>query len=66
MLLAVHTYGSDGECVLAIGFRARLISGEPGPADDVAEVRWVSEDEVETLDFAREHDRRIARRALKD
>jgi 8-oxo-dGTP pyrophosphatase MutT (NUDIX family) len=27
MLLAVHTYGADGEYVLAIGFRARIISG---------------------------------------
>jgi ADP-ribose pyrophosphatase YjhB (NUDIX family) len=66
MLLAVHTYGSDGEYVLAMGFRVRLVSGEPNPADDVAEIRWVSEDEIDTLDFAWEHDRRIARQALKD
>jgi len=66
MLLAVHTYGADGEYVLAIGFRARIISGEPSPADDVAEIRWVSEDEIDALDFAWEHDRRIARRALGD
>ncbi|MEJ7632727.1 MAG: NUDIX domain-containing protein [Rubrobacteraceae bacterium] len=66
MLLAVHTYGADGEYVLAIGFRARIISGEPSPADDVAAIRWVSEDEIDALDFAWEHDRRIARRALGD
>ncbi len=66
MLLAVHTYGADGEYVLAIGFRARIISGEPSPADDVAEIRWVSEDEIDALDFAWEHDRRIARTALED
>ena len=52
--------------MLAIGFRARILSGEPNPADDVAEIRWASEDDIETLDFAREHDRRIARRALKE
>ena len=42
MLLAVHTYGADGEYVLAIGFRVRIVSGEPSPADDVAEIRWVT------------------------
>jgi ADP-ribose pyrophosphatase YjhB (NUDIX family) len=66
MLLAVHTYGSDGEYVLAIGFRVRIVSGEPNPADDVAEIRWVSREEIDTLDFAWEHDRRIARQALED
>ena len=66
MLLAVHTYGEDGEYVLAIGFRVRIISGEPKPADDVAEIRWVTKDEIDALDFAWEHDRRIARRALED
>jgi ADP-ribose pyrophosphatase YjhB (NUDIX family) len=66
MLLAVHTYGEDGEYVLAIGFRVRIVSGEPKPADDVAEIRWVTKDEIEALDFAWEHDRRIARRALED
>jgi len=50
--------------VLAIGFRARIISGEPSPADDVAEIRWVKEEEIDALDFAWEHDRRIARQAL--
>ncbi len=66
MLLAVHTYGADGEYVLAIGFRARIISGEPSPADDVAGIHWVSKEEIDGLDFAWEHDRRIARRALGD
>ena len=35
MLLAIHTYGADGEYVLAMGFRAGIISGEPRPTDDV-------------------------------
>jgi len=65
MLLAVHTYGSEGEYVLAIGFRVRIVSGEPSPSDDVAEIRWVSETEVDALDFAWEHDRKIARLALE-
>lgn len=66
MLLAVHTYGEDGEYVLAIGFRVRIVSGAPSPADDVAQIRWVSREEIDTLDFAWEHDRRIARLALAD
>ena len=66
MLLAVHTYGQDGEYVLAIGFRTRIVSGEPSPADDVAGFRWVSAEEIDGLDFAWEHDRRIARQALEN
>lgn len=66
VLHAVHTYGEDGIYVLAIGFRARIVDGEPSPADDVAELRWVSEEELDTLDFAWEHDRRLLRAALRD
>jgi ADP-ribose pyrophosphatase YjhB (NUDIX family) len=66
MLLAIHTYGANGEYVLAIGFRVRIVSGEPSPADDVAQIRWVSADEVEDLDFAWEHDRAMIRAALDD
>jgi hypothetical protein len=32
----------------------------------VAEIRWVTADEIDALDFAWEHDRRIARLALED
>lgn len=66
VLLATHTYGEDGIWVLAIGFKARIVSGEPRPADDVAELRWISADEVDDLDFAWEHDRRFVRAALQD
>ncbi len=38
VLLATHTYGPEA-WVLAIGFRARIVEGEPRPAD---EVRWIS------------------------
>lgn len=61
-----HTYGSEGDFVLALGFKARLVSGQPQPADDVAAIRWVSLEEVDDLDFAWEHDRELIRRALND
>lgn len=65
IMLATHTYGEGGIWVLAIGFKAR-IEGEPRPADDVAEIRWVSPEEIDGLDFAWEHDREFVRAALAD
>ncbi|HZY56439.1 MAG TPA: NUDIX domain-containing protein [Rubrobacteraceae bacterium] len=64
ILLATYTYGADGEYGLAIGFEARIVAGEPQPADDVAEVRWVSAEELDDLDFAWSHDRELVRAAL--
>lgn len=64
VLLATHTYGADGGYVLAIGFGARITGGEISPTDDVAEVRWVSAEELDSLDFAWEHDREMVRAAL--
>jgi ADP-ribose pyrophosphatase YjhB (NUDIX family) len=61
----VHPYGDEGDPVLAMSYAARLISGEPEPDDDVAEVLWVDEDELEGLDFAWEHNRVDTRRALQ-
>lgn len=61
-----HAYGEDGEWVLSIGFRARWVSGEPTPNDDVADYRWMSPDEIEAADFAWEHDRLLLRRALDE
>jgi ADP-ribose pyrophosphatase YjhB (NUDIX family) len=66
ILMATHTYGADGAYVLAIGFRARIVSGEVRPTDDVAEVRWVSAEELDSLDFAWEHDREMVRAALEE
>ncbi len=66
VLLATHTYGPEGNWVLAISFLARIVDGEPTPADDVAEIRWVSAEEIDDLDFAWEHDRRLVRAALED
>jgi ADP-ribose pyrophosphatase YjhB (NUDIX family) len=67
-VMAAHTYGPGGKYVLALGFAARLMegSGEPRPADDVAEAKWVSCEEVEALDFAWEHDRNLIRKALEN
>ena len=65
ILLATHTYGSDGQYVLAIGFGARIVGGEPDPTDDVAAIKRVSAEEVDSADFAWEHDRRMVREALR-
>jgi ADP-ribose pyrophosphatase YjhB (NUDIX family) len=62
---AAHVYGADGDWVLALGFRARAADGEPAPADDVAEVRWVTEDDLTYQEFAWEHDRELVREALR-
>jgi ADP-ribose pyrophosphatase YjhB (NUDIX family) len=59
-----HEYGGEGDYVLAIGFKARHVSGEASAASDVADVRWVGKKELDDLDFAWEHDRQLARRAL--
>ena len=64
LLMATHTYGTDGAYVLAIGFKAQIAAGEPQPSDDVAEIRWVPLAELDNLDFAWEHDRELARAAL--
>lgn len=64
ILLAPHTYGPEGTWLLAIGFRGRIVGGEPRPADDVAGVCWVSAGELDEADFAWEHDREMVRMAL--
>jgi 8-oxo-dGTP diphosphatase len=65
ILLATHRYGPEGGYVLAIGFRASIGSEEPSATDDVAGVRWVSAEELDSLDFAWEHDRDMVRTVLK-
>ncbi len=49
---------------LNLFWRATASGGEPRPADDVAEIRWVSAEELDSLDFAWEHDRELVRAAL--
>jgi ADP-ribose pyrophosphatase YjhB (NUDIX family) len=66
ILLATHRYGPEGGYVLAIGFRATIGNQDPNPTDDVAEVRWVSIEELDSLDFAWEHDREMVRLVLEE
>ena len=62
-----HAYGDEDEWVLALGFLARFVSGEPEPNNDVAEAgRWISEgDEVDQIDFAWRHDHALVRKAFE-
>jgi NADH pyrophosphatase NudC (nudix superfamily) len=59
-----HRYGEDGDWTLAMGFIVRTANGEPVAADDVAEVRWVTQEELDGIDFAWDHDREMVRKAL--
>jgi len=63
--MATHRYGEGGDFVLALGFRARLISGEPQASDDVAAIKWVTKDELDEADFAWPHDRELVRKSLE-
>lgn len=63
--MATHHYGDEGDWVLALGFVARMKTDEIRVSDDVAEVRWVSSDELDDLDFAWPHDRELVRKALQ-
>jgi ADP-ribose pyrophosphatase YjhB (NUDIX family) len=60
-----HAYGNEDEWVLALGFHARFVSGTPEPNDDVAEARWIGEDEIGSIDFAWPHDRDLVRKAFQ-
>jgi ADP-ribose pyrophosphatase YjhB (NUDIX family) len=60
-----HEYGEEGEWVLALGFVARLVSGTPTAGSDVSSARWVSLDELDTVEFAWAHDRDLVRKVLK-
>lgn len=60
-----HRYGAEGDWVLAIGFKARYVAGDPVPADDVAAITWVGPHELDDLDFAWGHDRDLVRSTLQ-
>lgn len=60
-----HPYGPEGDIVLALGFIARWVGGDPRPNDDVAAVKWLSSEEIDEEDFAWEHDRDLLRRSLE-
>ena len=40
------TYGADGVPTLNIFYPARIVRGEPAPADDVAEIAWFGADKL--------------------
>jgi mutator protein MutT len=40
------TYGADAVPTLNIFYLARVVRGEPAPADDVAEIAWFAADEL--------------------
>lgn len=61
-----HRYGEEGDVVMSIGFKARWISGDIQAADDVADVKWLTAEELGDVDFAWEHDAGLLRRALED
>lgn len=65
LIMAVHNYGEGGPFVLALGFAARMVEGEPEPADDVASFLWVGASELDELDFAWPHDRELVEIALQ-
>lgn len=60
-----HVYGDDGDWNLSLGFAARLVDGDPCPADDVAAIRWVRLEDLDTIEWAWPHDRDMVRRALE-
>ena len=60
-----HEYGEGGDFVLSLGFRARLVRGQPSASDDVADIKWANISELDELDFAWEHDRRLVKLALE-
>lgn len=64
--LAPHRYGDGDDWNLSLGFTARLVAGEPQPADDVAAIRWVGPGELDGLQWAWEHDRELVRTALHE
>ena len=61
-----HKYGDEGDYTLAMGFLARIASGDPHASDDVEEMRWVALNEIDDVAFAWEHDKALVRRALEE
>ncbi|MDP9255678.1 MAG: NUDIX domain-containing protein [Actinomycetota bacterium] len=46
VLSVPDSYGPSGETTINTFFECRLLSGEPRPDDDVAELRWFAPDEL--------------------
>jgi ADP-ribose pyrophosphatase YjhB (NUDIX family) len=53
----VDQYGGDGSAATTLNlyWTARIVAGEPEPADDVAELRWFGPDEIPREELAFEH-----------
>ena len=39
-------YGEEGHSTVNLAWTARVVAGEPRPADDVAELRWFAQDQL--------------------
>jgi 8-oxo-dGTP diphosphatase len=57
----VGRYGPTGDFILNLYYRARIISGEARPADDVAALRWFPIDELPP-NLAWDHERAMLNR----
>ena len=66
LTIVTHTYGEESDFVLAIGFSARLVSGEVTPGSDVEEAHWISPSQIDEVEFAWEHDRELVRRVFEN
>jgi ADP-ribose pyrophosphatase YjhB (NUDIX family) len=42
----IDVYGDGGVCTLNLYWAARIIEGDPRPADDVAELRWFEPEQI--------------------
>jgi ADP-ribose pyrophosphatase YjhB (NUDIX family) len=56
--IEIGRYGPTGDFVLSIYYRARILSGEPHEADDVAALRWFRLDQLPP-NLAWEHERAL-------
>lgn len=51
----MDVYGDGGACTLNLYWAARIIEGDPRPADDVAELRWFEPEEIPPDELAFAH-----------
>lgn len=51
----MDVYGDSGEHTLNMYWTARIIEGDPRPADDVAELQWFEHDEIPSDELAFGH-----------
>jgi ADP-ribose pyrophosphatase YjhB (NUDIX family) len=50
VLSVPDTYGPTGDATINTFYECRLLSGDPRPGDDVAELRWFAPDELPAAD----------------